>query len=654
VSRTKNQELRSWKDVLVRLRRIETTWQGTVLSRLDHDSFTEAILLTAMVLNDLSNRYEGCGSYRDHVNWAVRTASIDVGLLAAFLSDAIVLWRQLSEADVRISIDSFAGFKRQLKKEHAFAGVFLAPIEGAVEHFLSCPTASTFYPVYQFLSFLNHLTLVDIDMSKELEDKYLEQEVEVAAHTLPDAFIEEMNFVMRSWLCDFRMSEESFIPKHGPGAVAEFQKDISLSSKYKVLAPDSVIEYVFRNHMGVDAQSYAPLSTEGLITSRRCAIVFVPKSMKTKRVISKEPATLQYFQQGVQNCVRKYISQHSFLSSRIDFCRQEKQREIALLASRTREFATVDLSAASDSVSFELVKRVFAGTQLRSFLAALRSREAVLPSGKVVALAKYAPMGSALTFPIQTLIFACVCECTARYMQYETGDYDSRFRVYGDDIIIPDSHLETLVFYLRRCGFRINTSKTYGHSQFFRESCGCDAYDGVAVTPLRISRRFSARAVTARTPGVFEGLIDMANSSAIYEFSLLRRYLVDKLINESAYVPCFSEDGKHGLQSSIPTNYRLKRRWNADYQKEDLYAAKVSTTYSQSAIIRWSQPQKTFMVDSPSDVEQEEQIRLFEWLRRAATRSDDVDPLDPDFPIQVRTGSAGTYLARRWFDTHPG
>lgn len=58
MSHSQNQELSSWKVVLARLRRTETTWRGHVLSTLDHETYTEAILCNAMVLQDLSNRYE--------------------------------------------------------------------------------------------------------------------------------------------------------------------------------------------------------------------------------------------------------------------------------------------------------------------------------------------------------------------------------------------------------------------------------------------------------------------------------------------------------------------------------------------------------------------------------------------------------------------
>lgn len=390
--------------------------------------------------------------------------------------------------------------------------------------------------------------------------------------------------------------------------------------------------------------------------------------MKTKRVISKEPATLLYFQKGVDRSVRKYIAEHPYLSQRIDLNDQAKQQVLALEASRTRKFATVDLSAASDTVSYDLVKRVFHGTPLLPYLVALRSRSTELPSGVVRDLAKYAPMGSALCFPVETLIFAAVVECTAQYVhatttvRSESGHSVFTYRVYGDDIIVSDLCLEDLIVNLRWCGFRINESKTYGGSQKFRESCGCDAYDGAIVTPMKISRKFSARGVTSVSPGVFSGLIDMANQAFAYKFTALRHYLVDKLIHGSSYIPAFSQDVRLGMYSPTPTNFMLAKRSNSRLMREEVKAAVVLSQQSQLSFLTWNDHRRQFEEGPPNAGADE--IRYFEWLRRTSTRVErpwlirrgwlhyvaSRDAYSAEFRVDVHVGSAGTYLAKRWIN----
>lgn len=656
MSRTKNQELSSWKDVLTQLRRVETTWRGIPLSRQDHLTYTEALLCWGMVLRDLSNRYEGLGSFRDHVGMMHILASADVGSVATFVSDSIVLWRHMSYDIDLPHRESFAGFKHQLTKKYPFAGGILGPIRGAIEKHLSCPTPASFYPVYQVFSFLNHLSLVDIDMSPELEEEYKEQERILVQHNAPAFLVQRMNEIMQRWLKSFRIESNDFVPGHGPGAVAELQGDRSLISKYRFVQPDALIRYVFKKHADLDVDEFAPLLGLEGETSRQSQIVFVPKSMKTKRVISKEPTTLQYFQQGVDRCVREYISGHPYLSRRIDFNDQSIQGKAALEASRTNDFATVDLSAASDSISYSLVKEVFRGTSLYPFLVALRSRSTVLPSGEVVECAKYAPMGSSLTFPIQTLIFACIAECTAYYVYHGLERKNFRYRVYGDDIIIPSDCLVDMESNLRLLGFRVNEDKTYGPPYRFRESCGVDAYDGVDVTPMRIGRRFSARRVTPWTPDVFANLISMANSCHKFGFPSLRSYLIDKLINEMPYVPLFSEDARLGLYSPTPNNHRLPRRENRDYQRTDVRAAVV---VSKASLDSPCKPQWDFrhsrFVDGGQSPDYADRVRCFEWFRSASSVT--ADPLDIALGYIVRRphiGSAATRVARRWvYDPSP-
>lgn len=645
-----NQELSSWKDVLCSIRRVETRWRGIPLSPRDHLTYTEAILMWAMVLNDLSNRYEGFGSKRDHVNFAHSCVKVDVGELANFVSEAIVEWRRASVLGSPPPFANYADFKRRLAARYSFAGALLGPMQSAVGYHLRYHTPNTFYPVYQALSFMNHLSLRDIDMSQELEDGYLEHEKYLATISPPEFLVQRMNEVMREWFHDFSVDVETFRPKHGPGGIAEIpKKDATAYEKYRLVQPDSLIRDVFRIWGGIDADEYAPCRDARMSTSRVSRVVFVPKSMKTKRTISMEPATLQYFQQGVDRSVRQYIAKHPYLSCRIDLNDQTKQCEAAIDASRTRDRATVDLSAASDSVKYDLVKRVFRGTALLPYLVALRSRSTVLPSGNVVELTKYAPMGSALTFPVETLIFACIAECTARYVSHVSGVKDHYFRVYGDDIIVPNVCLDDLVVNLRWCGFRINESKTYAHDHMFRESCGCDAFDGIDVTPMKIGRKFSADRVTPRTPDVFAALIDMANSSMYYGFLLLRRYIVDKLVNGTKYIPLFSEDVRYGVYSPQPSNYRTTKRWNDDYQREESHAA-VTATFApvDSPLIQWNSHRRTFEASgaTPSDWDD---IRYFDLSLRTPMESvgEDLMPQLSE-PLRFHIGSTGTYLARRW------
>jgi hypothetical protein len=104
-------------------------------------------------------------------------------------------------------------------------------------------------------------------------------------------------------------------------------------------------------------------------------------------------------------------------------------------------------------------------------------------------------MGSALTFPIEAMVFT-----TAVFMGIEKSlgtqltkkdirSFYGRVRVYGDDIIVPVDHVHSVISSLESLGLKVNTGKSFWNGKF-RESCGGDYYDGVDVSIVRIRSEF--------------------------------------------------------------------------------------------------------------------------------------------------------------------
>jgi hypothetical protein len=167
---------------------------------------------------------------------------------------------------------------------------------------------------------------------------------------------------------------------------------------------------------------------------------------------------------------------------------------MAMRASIDGSFATVDLSAASDRLSTRLVEFVFQGGDfsLLDALHACRSRVYLL--GKEMhRFRKFAPMGSACTFPIQSIVFATIA--TFAVMQARGLGFGARsvcaqqVRVFGDDIIIPTDAYPILTQVLTSLGLKVNESKSYS-TGLFRESCGMDAFGGVDVTPAYVRQLY--------------------------------------------------------------------------------------------------------------------------------------------------------------------
>lgn len=215
----------------------------------------------------------------------------------------------------------------------------------------------------------------------------------------------------------------------------------------------------------------------------RARVVLVPKDSRGPRIISCEPAELMFIQQGIMRKLYKILENHHYTAGQINFSDQTINKVLARQASLDGSYATIDLSEASDRVSLELVKRVFPPNWVEC-LEASRSEETILPTGEVIKLNKFAPMGSSCCFPVEALVFWACAQAVIRKLRSRSR---SLVFVYGDDIIIPTEFFSEVVSGLERIGLLVNATKSY-HQGPFRESCGGDYHTGYDVTPVRVRK----------------------------------------------------------------------------------------------------------------------------------------------------------------------
>jgi hypothetical protein len=104
-------------------------------------------------------------------------------------------------------------------------------------------------------------------------------------------------------------------------------------------------------------------------------------------------------------------------------------------------------------------------------------------------------MGSALTFPVEALVFCTIIftaisdELGIPLTREVVNSFRGQVRVYGDDIIVPVEYVDVVIRYLEAFGLKVNSDKSFWNGKF-RESCGGDYYDGEWVTPIRFRRMF--------------------------------------------------------------------------------------------------------------------------------------------------------------------
>ena len=190
-----------------------------------------------------------------------------------------------------------------------------------------------------------------------------------------------------------------------------------------------------------------------------------------------------------------------YTNGRVDLTNSERNQEFARMGAADGSLATIDFSAASDSVYLGHIRALF---KKAPYLERWRPRF-VQVGKKKYRLNLYATMGSRLTFPVETAFFLAIAEGAYRYYECLTNeslDY-STICVYGDDLIVDARVVDVVFWFCRVLGLTINSDKSFYNEnqniQFFgnsryRESCGsewlyCPEFDEV----LDVSHPFFPR-----------------------------------------------------------------------------------------------------------------------------------------------------------------
>jgi len=297
---------------------------------------------------------------------------------------------------------------------------------------------------------------------------------------------------------------EKLVPKHGPGAVADY---LSSNAKWNLQTwPDRLRQYfppeqflvanerpVWVNRLRMKLDLIEP----GAEIPVR--VISVPKTLKTPRIIAIEPTAMQFAQQSLFRSFRDHLEEDSILSKMIGIQDQDPNRSMARVGSLSGELATLDLSEASDRVSKQHVDNLLGRySALHGAVMACRTSKAAVFGHGEIPLAKFASMGSALCFPVEAMVFLTVIfvgiqkELSTPLSRDMLKAYLGRVRVFGDDIIIPVEQVHSVVHELENFGFRVNVHKSFWTGRF-RESCGREYYDGEDVSIVRVRRTLPAQ-----------------------------------------------------------------------------------------------------------------------------------------------------------------
>jgi hypothetical protein len=388
----------------------------------------------------------------------------------------------------------------------------------------------------------------------------------------------------------------SILPRHGPGAVATGEKACQ-KHKFSRIYKSIEMMYPFTEYFQFsmmqvvdDYQAYADLE---VLETGTAKVVLVPKDSRGPRLISCEPLEYQWIQQGLGRKLASHLEAHRFTKGHVNFTCQNVNRELALESSLTQEWVTLDMKEASDRVSLELVKELFRDVpDLLDALTATRTSATKLPDGSEVQLNKFAPMGSCLCFPVEAFVFYALA-VSAIMNDYGWSRSDARraVYVYGDDIIVRREVYPCLLQRLPEFGLMLNDGKCCTAGSF-RESCGCDAYKGVDVTPIKLrSVWYPRRRIDI---GVLSSYVALSNAAYKNGYMRVASRIESLVTKVTGPLPVFSNENIGGLGFVRPdacTHVQAKgvrTRWNNELHRREVWTCQVRPVYSYADPDDWS------------------------------------------------------------------
>lgn len=381
--------------------------------------------------------------------------------------------------------------------------------------------ASVFYALYQAGSFLKKFPFEDASINRrgaaldkftktEHRCKLFNSENHKALLRLnedhPDYFgvLDEIRQDIE-WVIGSEPNTESIgiLAQHGPGvSLSKLYKGGKVTSYYKwSLLPYSVTIAALphaqalisadprwigalqdRYRRETKTPMWCPIDLDSFwdwvfVITEASKITTVPKTVLTDRTIAIEPLLNVFMQLGVDGFIRPRLKARWGY----DLDDQEHNQELARLGSIDGTLATLDLSAASDTVSLKICELLLP-PMWYDYLLDLRCVFGFIDES-LVTFEKISSMGNGYTFVLESLIFGALVRAAIR----RTSSVHVS-AVYGDDLIVPTTAVSYLTSLLELSGFKLNYDKSFSDGPF-RESCGKDYVRGMLVRPVFLKDR---------------------------------------------------------------------------------------------------------------------------------------------------------------------
>ena len=462
------------------------------------------ITLWQMVASDFEAAGCRASTARDLKTIASRTEDEGLSFLTITLANFGKDFQKSLELGF-VDHDHFMGFSRSGGLPRFLGGFLDRVFDRSSGRLLDTPNVESIRAIHQLTSMFAKIEIPCAEHRvKAAFDAYVQCEQDVREADLRRTESERVQFRRISsllwsrvlWNLSKRMDDGNLMPRHGPGATADKLRGNAKWNQtewtQRLDAVFPVGDYLLPSHRHWNALESVDILEPG--AERPVRVITVPKTLKTPRIIAIEPTCMQYVQQAISGALVELLENLNHSPGFLGFTDQEPNRLMAMYGSTDRSLTTIDLSEASDRVSNQHVRDLLDQyPNVLEGVEACRSRKADVPGHGVIRLAKFASMGSALTFPIEAMVFATIVFCGVEdaldrpLTPKDLHGLRRKVRIYGDDIIVPTEYAQSVIQKLEDFGLRVNKHKTFmdGH---FRESCGGDYFAGEWITPIRVRR----------------------------------------------------------------------------------------------------------------------------------------------------------------------
>lgn len=319
--------------------------------------------------------------------------------------------------------------------------------------------------------------------------------------------------------------------RHGPGTTASGVMSVDKWLALRVEGHDPLIEAADPLQRLVTRSVGTKVSNNFSFTNR---YMEVPKTLWKNRGICAEQVWNQFVQQGIGRILARRLRPFTDISKQWN----------NIVAAQRPGWVTIDLSAASDSISVELFEWYdpnFGGAtfgpedvvKIQTLMDHYRSHWCAVPRSiddeeGLIELSSFATMGNGFCFPLLTAV--CIAIATiaagrasgitprgvARLPQGQLRKlFTENASVYGDDIVVSPSTYPYLLYYLAIFGFEVNAAKSSAINSRLKETCGAFILDGHVHTDM-----LRLRDCTTETISSITGLVDLQRRA--YERGLRR------------------------------------------------------------------------------------------------------------------------------------